>query len=235
MADDELILAHRNSEWTGHAPILEEDIAFSNIAVDELGHATIWYGLLADITGDEPDRLAFFREAAEFRNVQFVELPKGDWAFTIVRQFLFDAAERVRLEALGSSKYEPLAAAAAKMRNEELYHFRHSHAWLQRLGLGTEESHRRMQNALDEIWPYISQLFAQLPAEALLVEAGYVVEPSQLRTQWDDLVIPNLQQADLIVPENEIAASGRDEHTQYLDDLLKDMQVVARLDPQAEW
>ena len=88
MADDELILAHRNSEWTGHAPILEEDIAISNIAVDELGHATIWYGLLADITGDDPDRLAFFREATEFRNAQLVELPKGDWAFTIVRQFL---------------------------------------------------------------------------------------------------------------------------------------------------
>jgi len=168
--------------------------------VDELGHATIWYGLLADITGDNPDRLAFFRKAAEFRNVQFVELPKGDWAFTIVRQFLFDVAEHVRLEALTGSKFEPLAAAAAKMRNEELYHFRHSHAWLQRLGLGTEESHRRMQNTLDEIWLYISQLFEPLPAEALLVEASYVTEPSKLCTQWDTLVIPNLQQADLIVP-----------------------------------
>ena len=121
------------------------------------------------------------------------------------------------------------------MRNEELYHFRHSHAWLQRLGLGTAESHRRMQNALDEIWPHIPQLFASLPTEALLAEAGYIAEPLQLRTQWDELVIPNLQQADLIVPENESAAPGRDEHTQYLEDLLKDMQVVARLDPQAVW
>ena len=167
--------------------------------------------------------------------MQLVELPKGDWAFTIVRQFLFDAAERVRLEALAGSQYEPLAAAAAKLRNEELYHFRHSHAWLQRLGLGTAESHRRMQNALDEIWPYRSQLFAPLPAEALLVDAGYVTEPSQLRTQWHDLIIPNLQQADLILPENGTAVPGRDEHTQHLVDLLKDMQVVARLDPQAEW
>ncbi|MFQ5576791.1 MAG: 1,2-phenylacetyl-CoA epoxidase subunit PaaC, partial [Anaerolineae bacterium] len=169
MADDELILAHRNSEWTGHAPILEEDIAFSNIAQDELGHAVLWYGLLADLSAEDPqtypDRLAFFRDAPDYRNLQLVELPKGDWAFTIVRQYLFDAAEAVRLPQLARSEYAPLAEIAAKIQREEIYHYRHTAAWLKRLGLGTEESHCRMQTALNALWPYTGQLFAPLPQD----------------------------------------------------------------------
>ena len=140
MADDELVVGHRNSEWTGHAPILEEDIAFTNIALDEIGHAKIWYQLLADLVGENPetypDKLVFHREATEYRNIQMVELPIGDWAFTIVRQYLLDAAEFVRLGELVQSQYQPMAEAAAKIRKEEIYHYRHTHAWLQRLGLG---------------------------------------------------------------------------------------------------
>ena len=122
MADDELILSHRNAEWTGHAPLLEEDIALANLAQDELGHATTIYGLVEELTGESPDKLAFFRDAEAFRNVQLVELPKGDWAFTMLRQYLFDVYEHVLYEALLKSSYQPLADVVTKFRGEELYH-----------------------------------------------------------------------------------------------------------------
>ncbi|MGH7428237.1 MAG: 1,2-phenylacetyl-CoA epoxidase subunit PaaC, partial [Candidatus Methylomirabilaceae bacterium] len=154
LADDELILAHRDSEWTGHAPILEEDIGLANIAQDELGHAGLWYGIYRSLVGHDPDRMVFFREAGDWRCVQLVELPKGDWAFTMLRQYLFDAYEHVLLTQLAQSRHEGVAAAAAKIRQEELYHSRHTSAWVRRLGLGTAESHRRTQDALDALWPY---------------------------------------------------------------------------------
>ena len=172
-ADDELILAQRNAGWTGHAPILEEDIALANIAQDELGHATIWYGLVETLTGEDPDRLAFFREPGQFRSAQIVEQPRGDWAFTMLRQYLFDAYELTLLSRLVASAYQPAADAAARMRNEEIYHYRHSSAWVRRLGLGTDESHRRMQRALDELWPLTGQLFSAQPGDDLLVAAGF--------------------------------------------------------------
>jgi ring-1,2-phenylacetyl-CoA epoxidase subunit PaaC len=236
LADDELILAHRNSEWTGHAPILEEDIAFSNIAQDELGHAIIWYSLLCDLTGEDADELVFFRQAADFRNAQIVELPKGDWAFTMLRQYLFDAAEMVLLTRLLSSHYQPLAEAAAKMRNEEIYHYRHTTTWIKRLGLGTEESHRRTQVALDQLWPLAGQLFQPLPDESLLVEADFVPDPDGLHQAWLEVVQPFLVAAHLLAPPNSVpAVSGRDQHTDHLTTLLAEMQAVARFDPQAEW
>src|SRR5262249_24761260 len=137
LADDELILGHRDSEWCGHAPILEEDIAFANLALDEIGHARVWYGLLGDLLSKDPetypDELVYRRDASEFRCAQFVELPKGDWAFSMLRQYLFDSIEAMRLEALTESSYQPLADAAAKMRPEEMYHLRHTSAWVRRL------------------------------------------------------------------------------------------------------
>lgn len=240
LADDEMILAHRDSEWTGHAPILEEDIAFSNIAQDEMGHAVIWYSLLAGLIGEDPetypDRLVFFRDAPGYRNVQLVELPIGDWALTILRQYLFDAAEMVRLDPLRQSRYQPLAEAAAKIRKEEIYHYRHSRTWLQRLGLGTEESHRRMQNALNRLRPYTAQLFEPLPGEAFLVEAGFVPDPAQLRSAWEELVIPELEKARLVTPQGAAPVTvQRDRHTEHLTALLAEMQQVARLDPEAWW
>ena len=137
-ADDELMLAHRNSEWTGHAPIIEEDIALANLAQDELGHATLWYGLLANLRGrpeSYADELVYFRDAAGWRNAQLVELPKGDWAFTMVRQYLFDSYEMAVLPALMRSAHEPLAHVAQKIQREELYHFKHSSLWVRRLPL----------------------------------------------------------------------------------------------------
>ncbi len=240
LADDELILGHRDSEWCGHAPILEEDIAFANIALDELGHATIWYKLLAEVVGEDsnvyPDRLVYRREPADFRNTQFVELPKGDWALTIVRQYLFDAAENVRLEQLTQSQYQPLAAAAAKIRKEEVYHLRHTRAWVRRLGLGTDESHRRMQAALDHLWPYALRLFEPIPGESLLVEARYVPAAKSLRAAWESQVIPYLADSGLAVPEDaRAAAAHRDQHTDHLTALLDELREVVRQHPDAKW
>ena len=234
-ADDELILGHRDSEWTGHAPILEEDIAMANLAQDELGHAAIWYGLHQELTGQDPDRLAFQRNALDYRNVQLVELPIGDWAFTMLRQYLFDTYEMLLLARLQESAYPPLAQAAAKMGNEERYHHRHSSAWVQRLGLGTEESHRRMQRALDELWPYVEELFTPLPGDALLTEAGLFPDLGELREAWRGQVLPFLAQAELTVPDAPALPLTRRDHTEALIDLLADMQMVARSDPEAVW
>ena len=236
MADDELILAHRNSEWTGHAPILEEDIAFSNIAQDELGHAGIFYHLLTDLTGEDPDQLVFFRETADFRNVQMVELPKGDWAFSMVRQYLFDAFEMVRATELLNSSYQPLAEAIAKIRQEELYHYRHTSQWVRRLGLGTEESHGRTQAALNALWPYAYQLFALADGENELVTAGIVPDPQELRNRWEVVVIPHLKDAGLAIPIVE-SLPGYDlrQHSEHLSALLAELQSVARSDPEAVW
>lgn len=236
LADDEMILAHRNSEWTGHAPILEEDIAFSNIAQDEMGHAKIWYALSSELTGDDPDRLVFFRDAADYRNVQMMALPKGDWAFTVLRQYLFDAAEMVWLPRLAGSAYQPIAHAAAKIRPEEMYHYRHTHHWVKRLGLGTAESNRRMQRALDELWPYALQLFTPLPGDGLLLEAGYFPPPAELRATWEESVIPFLEAAGLQLPDvREAIVTSREEPGPYLADLLAEMQEVARRHPEAKW
>lgn len=239
MADDEMILGHRNSEWCGHAPILEEDIAFANIALDEMGHATVWYKLLADLIGEDretfPDRLVFRRATAEFRCTQLVELPKGDWAFTMLRQYLFDAAESIWLWHLSQSRYQPLADAAAKIQKEEIYHLRHTSAWVKRLGLGTEESNRRMQTALNQLWVYLLPLFTPLPDETPLVEAGFIPEAAEVQQVWSSRVEPYLREAGLTIPAGSGMSASRKTHTENLAPLLENMQEVARQHPGARW
>jgi ring-1,2-phenylacetyl-CoA epoxidase subunit PaaC len=239
MADDELILGHRNSEWTGHAPILEEDIAFTNLALDELGHAQLWYGLLADLKGEDetyPDRLAFHREAPAFRNVQLVELPNGDWARSMLRQYLFDAYEAVHLDQLRASEHKPLAAAAAKALNEERYHLRHTSAWVRRLGLGTEESHGRMQVAIDLLWGYMLQCFQPTAGRTLLESAGLAPAVADVRAAWEQEVEPLLAEAELAIPDqNKQSPDSRGAHSEHLVSILTDMQFVARSYPGAAW
>ncbi len=235
LADDELVLAHRNSEWTGHAPILEEDIGLANLAQDELGHATLWYELRQPLTGQTPDQLVYFRHPEEWRNVQLTEWPRGDWAFTMLRQFLFDAYELALLTRLAESPHTGLAHTAAQIRREELYHLRHSGAWVRRLGLGTEESHRRMQAALTRLWPLSAQLFAPLPDEALLVQAGYFPPLAEVRQDWLARVTPALTAAELTPPTLGGTDLRRDQHSPHLTELLAELQSVARADPEAEW
>jgi ring-1,2-phenylacetyl-CoA epoxidase subunit PaaC len=237
LADDELILGHRDSEWCGHAPILEEDIAFANLAQDEIGHAALWYRLLEPLTGARTDDLIFRRAAADYRCAQLVALPKGDWAHSMLRQFLFDAAEAVCLPRLAVSPYAPLAETAAKVRTEEIYHLRHTRAWVRRLGLGTPESHRRMQAALDALWPYALQLFVPLPEEAALVADGVVPAAADLRREWEALAGATLTEASLIIPAAaQPSATDRRDHGPHLTALLDEMQAVARLEgPEVGW
>jgi ring-1,2-phenylacetyl-CoA epoxidase subunit PaaC len=241
MADDELILGHRASEWCGHAPILEEDIAFANIALDEIGHGVVWYSLLADLKGQDremyPNQLVYHRDLVDFRCVQLVELPKGDWAFSMLRQYLFDVYEKVRLDWLVNSAFKPVAEAAAKMRPEEVYHLRHTRAWVRRLGLGTEESNRRMQTALNELWPYALQLFTPLPEDQqILVQEGYFPDPIEMRESWKLVIIPYLLDVKLKVPGDiTLLPIGRNEHSPDLRLLLQGLQEVARLYPDAGW
>ncbi|MEX1143599.1 MAG: 1,2-phenylacetyl-CoA epoxidase subunit PaaC [Anaerolineales bacterium] len=240
LGDDELILGHRDSEWTGHAPILEEDIAFANLALDEIGHARLWYELAADLMGVDaarfPDQQVYFRPVADFRCVQLVELPKGDWAFSMLRQYLFDAFEQHRLEGLVESTYQPLADVAARIRTEELYHLRHTRAWIPRLGGGTEESRARMQAALDELWPYAQALGAQLPSEIELLEASLAPGSSLLFDSWGSEVTAFLKEAGLEVPVTDSnVEADRAVHSEYFPALIADLQEVAQLDPEAQW
>ena len=233
LGDDELILAHRDSEWAGHAPILEEDIAFANIALDEMGHAAAWYRLAGELLNQSvetyPDELIFVRKPDEFRNIQMVELPNGDWAFSLMRQYLFDSLESVRLNVLAESKWEPLADTAAKIRPEELYHLRHTRSWVRRLGLGTEESNQRMQKALDELYPYALQSFTTPEDEE-------IPESDMLQSAWDAEIRPVLAESNLEPPEDEDSpVQSRELHTSHLFELVEEMQVVARADIGAQW
>jgi ring-1,2-phenylacetyl-CoA epoxidase subunit PaaC len=241
MADDELVLGHRDSEWCGHTPLLEEDIAFANLALDEIGHASLWYSLLAELLGEDeqayPDRLVYWRAAPDFRSARLAELPNGDWAFSMLRQYLFDAYETLHLMALAGSLYEPLAQVAEKVSREERYHLRHTRAWVRRLGLGTEESSRRLQAALDGLWPYCGQLFLHAERTELLAAAGYSPVPVDLYASWSDQVTAHLRESGLRMPgpADLPASPERDRHDPSLKVLVADLQSVARQEEEAIW
>jgi ring-1,2-phenylacetyl-CoA epoxidase subunit PaaC len=241
LGDDRLVLGHRLSEWCGHAPILEEDIALGNIALDLLGQAQ---GLLKiagalEGRGRDEDALAYWRDAHEFRNVRFAELPRGDFAHTIVRQFLFDAFDVLLTERLAGSAHAELAGVMAKAHKEARYHVRHSGDWVARLGDGTDESHRRAQRALDALWPYAAELFETDPVDRAAVDAGVGADASELREAWRAMVEEVAEEATLRVPSLTLVAldgRGRDGvHTEHLAELLATMQVVARAHPGASW
>jgi len=242
LGDDRLILGHRLSEWCGHGPILEEDIALANVALDLLGQATIFLRMAGEVEGQgrDEDALAYFREAVEFRNCQLVELPKGDFAFTIARQFLFDVYDVVLLDALTKSTNAELAAIAAKSLKEARYHVRHSGEWMLKLGDGTEESHRRVQTALDTLWRFTGELFAADQIDAELAASGVAPDLAALKPQWESLVRDVLDRATLTTP-NDVprlpnAKGGRSgAHTEHLGHLLAEMQIVARSHPGATW
>jgi ring-1,2-phenylacetyl-CoA epoxidase subunit PaaC len=239
IADDELILGHRDSEWCGHAPILEEDIAFANIALDEIGHASVWYKLAADLIGEDeetyPDQMVFRRDPEDFRNIQLVELPRGDWAFSMLRQYLFDSMEFIRLAATRKSIHKPLAEAAAKIRQEEIYHHRHTSYWIKRLGMGTEESHRRSQNALNELWSFTLQMFQPNEYDEMLQEEQITPDLHDIHDEWTEQVKSYLLACGLTIPVHTGTRFNRKQHTRHLPILITEMQSVARLDMQAIW
>ncbi len=242
LGDDRLVLGSRMSEWCGHGPILEEDIATSNVALDLLGQATMFLRLAGEVEGKgrDEDALAYFREAVEYRCCQLVELPKGDFAFTIARQFLFDVYAVVTLDALSRSANADLAAIATKSLKEAKYHVRHSGEWMLKLGDGTDESHRRVQRALDALWRFTPELFAADEIDRAMQAAGVAPDIAALRIEWERLVRDVVDSATLTVP-HEVprlanTRGGRTgAHTEHLGHLLAEMQSVARSHPGATW
>ena len=239
LADDRLVLGHRLSEWCGHGPILEEDIALANIALDLVGQASMLLKLAGEVEGKgrSEDALAYFRDAVEFRNVQLVELPNGDFAATIIRQFLFDAWDVLVLEKLTGASNESLAGVAAKALKEAKYHLRHSAEWVRMLGDGTSESHTRAQRALDDLWPYSAELFLMDDTDRVAVAAGNGVDVEALRARWQQTVEQVFAEATLTIPKSAFTPRGgrTGRHTEHLGRMLADMQSLARAHPGATW
>jgi len=241
LGDDRLVLGHRLSEWCGHGPALEEDIALSNVALDLLGQATMFLRLAGEVEGKgrDEDTLAYFRDVVEFRNCQLVELPKGDFGFTIARQFLFDVYAVVLLDALSRSTNTDVASIAAKALKEAKYHVRHSGEWMLKLGDGTDESHRRVQRALDGLWRFTAELFSPDAIDVTMQQAGIGPDLAAVHGTWDQLVRDVVARATLTLPPDPptlATRSGRTgAHTEYLGHLLAEMQIVARSHPGASW
>ena len=237
--DDRLVLGHRLSEWAGHAPILEEDIALGNVALDLIGQAAALLGLAGEAEGKgrDADALAYFREVVDFRNALLCELPRGDFAVTMVRQFLFDAYDVLLTERLQASAHAELAGAMAKAHKEARYHVRHSGDWVVRLGDGTAESHARAQAALDLVWRYAPELFVPDAVDAEMLARGIGADLDALRPEWERSVREVLAEATLTVPAGGFAARGgrHGRHTEHLGHMLAEMQIVARSHPGASW
>lgn len=239
LSDDRLVLGHRISEWCGHAPILEEDIALANISLDLIGQATLILQLAGETEGKgrDQDALAYLRDAIAYRNALLLELPNGDFAVTTMRLFLFSAFATLVLERLQKSADATLAGIAAKAYKEARYHLRHSGEWVIRLGDGTDESHRRMQDALDGLWRYTGELFETDDLEKRLVAAGLAVDSASLLETWTAQVRDVLTTATLTVPAPAIWQRGgrSGKHTEHLGHMLAEMQIVARSYPGAKW
>src|SRR6201990_1780838 len=185
-ADDALILGHRLSEWCGHAPMLEEDMALANMGLDLIGQARELYTYAAKVEGKDnnEDKFAYLRDVREYRNLLLVEQPNGDFAQTLVRQFFYSAFADLYWRAMMTSRDATLAAIAAKSEKESAYHLRHASEWMIRLGDGTEESRARAQNAVDDLWSYTGEMFAVDDSERGLIDAGIAVDPASLHPQW---------------------------------------------------
>jgi len=239
LGDDRLVLGHRLSEWCGHAPILEEDIALANIALDLIGQATLLLGLAGKIegTGRDADALAYLRDAIDFRNALLVELPKGDFGVTIVRQLFFSVFALLQAEALQRSSNGELAGIAAKAVKELRYHVRHTADWVLKLGGGTDESHRRTQTAVDDLWRYTGELFLGDDIDRAAAASGLGVDPSTLEKPWQTTVRDVLGRAGLTIPESPYMQRGgrTGRHTEHLGHMLTEMQILARSHPGASW
>ncbi len=240
LADDHLVLAHRLSQWCGHAPMLEEDLALPNIALDLLGQARVLYSYAGEIEGKgrDEDRLAYLRLEKEYRNLLLVERENGDFAHTMLRLYLFAAFMELYWQKMGSSRDETLAAIAAKALKETRYHVRHSAEWVIRMGDGTDESARRMVLALEELTPYCAEMFDHDPAIESLVRQGVLADPSKLSEPW-------LEAVSVVLDEACLEASGlldgyqkggrRGEHSEAMGFLLADLQYVQRAFPDMVW
>ncbi|HWV96763.1 MAG TPA: 1,2-phenylacetyl-CoA epoxidase subunit PaaC [Xanthobacteraceae bacterium] len=238
-ADDALILGHRLSEWCGHAPMLEEDMALANMGLDLLGQARELYAYAARVEGkdNDEDKLAYLRDVRQYRNLLLVEQQNGDFARTMVRQFFYSAFADLYWRAMMTSRDATLAAIAAKSEKESAYHLRHSSEWMVRFGDGTEESHRRAQAAIDDLWAFTGEMFSVDDSERGLIDGGIVVDPEALRPQWLKTVSGVFGEATLARPANDwMQKGGRiGHHTEHLGHLLSELQSLQRTFPGATW
>jgi ring-1,2-phenylacetyl-CoA epoxidase subunit PaaC len=246
LADNALILAQRNSEWCGHGPVLEQDIAITNISLDILGQARNFYQYAAQLinqSGDNlskpatEDTLAYFRDNREFKNCLLVEQENGDWGKTILRLFLFSNYQYLLYQGLQHNKDEQLAAIAVKALKEVTYHVQWSSEWVIRLGDGTEESRRRMTNAIDALWAYVDELFINADYEKNLIEEDVAVDVSSLKNQWLEKTTAIFDEATLAIPQNVFAQTGGKQgiHSEHLGYILAEMQFMQRAYPNSVW
>jgi ring-1,2-phenylacetyl-CoA epoxidase subunit PaaC len=238
LADNALILAQRNAEWCGHGPVLEQDIAITNISLDLIGQARNFYQYAATLIGNtNEDKLAYLRTEREFRNLLLAEQPNGDWGQTILRQFFFSAYQFLLFTELQNSNDEQIAAIAAKSLKEVTYHQRWSSEWVIRLGDGTEESHRRILNAIDKLWMYTGEMFIPVPYEIEAARKGTGFDSSLLKTKWELKVKEIFSEATLPYPDKVYNQTGGKEgkHTEQLGYILAEMQYIQRTFPDSEW
>lgn len=240
LADDRLILGQRMSEWCGHGPELEEDLALANMALDLIGHASALYAYAAEVEdeGRDEDYFAYFRDDDEFTNLQLCELPKGDFAFTIARQFLFSSFSYFQYQQLKNAKDEQFSGMIDKHLKEIKYHLRHSRDWIFKLGDGTEESHQLMQDALDELWMYVGELFFIDGVDEMMLAEGNGADLLSFKDEWKKLVEDTLTEATLVVPDWDqfmMTGSRNGMHTEHLGHMLAQMQFLRRSHPEADW
>lgn len=239
LGDSSLIIGHRLSEWCGAGPILEEDIALINIALDFVGNATALLAYAAEVEGKgrTEDDLAFMRNERDFRNLLITEQPNGDYAATITRQFLYDVYTYYLYDALKSSRDETIAALAAKAHKEITYHLRHTTEWMYRLGDGTEESHGRMQEAMNDLWMFTAEMFDMDEVDELLIAAGIAPDLNKIKEQWEPHVKKVTAEATIQLPSGNFKQKGSREgkHSEHLGFLLAEMQSLHRTYPGAKW
>jgi ring-1,2-phenylacetyl-CoA epoxidase subunit PaaC len=236
MADDELVIGYWDSEWTGIAPLLEEDVAMSSISQDEIGHAAALYGMLGELTGRDPDEIAYGREPAAFRHAPLLDHPRTDWAFTIARRYLYETADAARLEALAASSYVPLAQLVGKMRREERYHLMHVDAWVRRLADGGGEGRARIRGAFEALADDAMTVLGSLDAEELLLATGILPEPmAAIRGRWAERTAGALGALDLPGPRGAPPPGGRERHGEAFAWLHGEMTMVARSEAGATW
>ena len=239
LGDTDLILSHRLSQWIGHAPAIEEELALGNIALDLLGQAQLWLSLAAQTANDgrDADQLVYLRDAGEYRNILLVEQLNGDFAHTMTRQFFFDSFHQLLLGALTQTSNGSVAAIAAKSLKEVNYHLRRSRDWVITLGDGSDESHDRMTEAVDNLWSYTGELFQMDSIDQTLIATGVAVDLAPLREPWLRDITTTFAEASLAVPQNDWAQRGgkRGVHTEHLGFLLAEMQFLQRAYPNATW
>ena len=235
LADDEFVIGFWDSEWTGIAPMLEEDVATSSIAQDEIGHAKALYELLGELIDEEPDHIAFGRDADGYRHASLLNHRRGDWAFSVARRWLYESADAVRLAALARSSWEPLAQLAAKMRREETYHRMHADAWLHRLADGPAEVRDRLSDSLARLWKDAQEVFAPLAGEEELGRHGLLPEPIRtLHASWQAEVLPVLAPIVELPPAGP-SADGRTRRSDDFGWLHGQFTMVARSEVGATW